>query len=171
MGSPWRPAGQVGLTVRLGGSPEDQVAAGPGLRDGAHALAFGALERQRGGVTRGIMQGRGEAQVRRPWGPTLTHAQMLLGPRDPQVGSGHVDAAGSKSGEWALPDPLLSWRPHPGFFSLRPHLGGQNQHVQIQDTWLNLNLRKITHTQFKYIPYTIWDILILKKEPTHWERP
>ena len=171
MGSPRRPAGQVGLTVRLGGSPEDQVAAGQGLRDGAHALAFGALERQRGGVTRGIVQGRGEAQVRWPWGPTLTHAQMLLGPRDPQVGSGHVDAAGSKSGEWALPDPLLSWRPHPGFFSLRPHLGGQNQHVQIQDTWLNLNLRKITHTQFKYIPYTIWDILILKKEPTHWERP
>lgn len=46
-----RPAQPAGLTIRLGGSPEDQVAAGEGLRDGAHALAFGALERQRLSVT------------------------------------------------------------------------------------------------------------------------
>lgn len=38
---------QVALTVRLRGGPEDQVAAGEGLGDGAHTLTFGALERQR----------------------------------------------------------------------------------------------------------------------------
>lgn len=43
--------GQVALTVRLRGGPEDQVAAGEWLGDGTHTLTFGALERQRPAVS------------------------------------------------------------------------------------------------------------------------
>lgn len=43
--------GQAALTVRLRGGPEDQVAAGEWLGDGAHTLTFGALERQRPAVS------------------------------------------------------------------------------------------------------------------------
>lgn len=87
VGSPGRLQGRQGLTVRLRGGPEDQIAAGEWLRDGAHTLTLGALERERQlGVTQGDTQGHGQSRS-----PTLTHT---LGFRTPRRGQ----APGSKTG-------------------------------------------------------------------------